>query len=306
MANTILTPSVIAKSALATLYETTVAAQLVHRDYSSEFVAAIGDTVTIRKPAVFAANEFADGGDIVVQDATEGGIPVVLNHHADVSFAVTSKDLALKIEDFNEQLLNPALEAIAQKIDRDILSFRNDITQVVGFGAGLSAWDTPESLIDAGVMLDLALVPLEERRFIVGPRTKGAWLKNDIIKRADASGSTAGLRQGSIGANLWGFDGYASQNIGQPKATGAQVIGDPTTEVNVAFHRTAVALVTRQLELPLGAANSAILNYKGFGIRVVFGYDQSKKKDIVSLDTLYGVKTLDAKRAVLIKGANKA
>jgi hypothetical protein len=303
MANTLLTPSIIAKQALATLYETTVAAQLVHRDYSSEFVASIGDTVTIRKPAVFVANEFDEATGIVVQDATEAGIPVVLNHHADVSFAVTSKDMALKIEDFALQLLNPALEAISQKIDRDVLLFRNDLTQVVGITGSL--WNTPEALIDAGTLLDIAKVPMEERRVITGPSTKGAWLKNDILRRAEQRGDTAGLRQGSIGDNLYGFAAYASQNIGQPKAVGAQVSSDPTTEINVAFHKTAVALVTRQLELPQGAANAYIANYKGFGIRVVFGYDQSKKKDIVSLDTLYGVKTLDANRAVLIKGANK-
>ena len=305
MANTLLTPSVIANQALATLYETTVAAQLVHRDYSPEFVAKIGDTVTIRKPAVFTAQEFVEANGIQIQDAAEGSVAVVLNHHADVSFAVTTKDLSLKIEDFATQLLNPALEAISQKIDQDVLTFRNDITQVVG-ASGTWTWDKPESLVDAGVLLDIAKVPASERRAIVGPRTRGEWLKNDLVKRADASGSTAGLREGSIGANLWGFDAYMSQNIGQPKATGAQVAGDPTTEVDVAFHRTAVALVTRQLELPMGAANAFIANYKGFGIRVVIGYDQAKKKDVVSLDTLYGVKTLDASRAVLIKGPNKA
>lgn len=305
MANTLLTPSVIAQAALATLYETTVAAQLVHRDYDSEFVARVGDTVTIRKPAVFEAKEFDEAAGIEVQNATETGVPVALNHWADTSFAVTSKDLALKIESFREQLLDPAMESISQKIDRDVLTFRNDVTQVVG-ASGTWTYDKPESLVDAGVLLDLAKVPASQRRVIVGPRTRGEWLKNDLLKRADASGSTAALREGSIGSGLWGFDAYMSQNIGQPKATGAQVTGDPTTEVNVAFHRTAVALVTRQLELPMGAANAAIANYKGFGIRVVIGYDQAKKKDVVSLDILYGVKTLDANRAVLIKGPNKA
>lgn len=303
MANTFLTPDVIARAALATLYENTVAAQLVHRDYSTEFVAKVGDTITIRKPAVFEAEEFNPSTGINIQDATEGSVPVVLNHHADVSFEVTSKQMALEIEDFAEQLLNPAMEAISQKIDRDVLAFRNDLTQEVGQATG-SEYTKPESLIDAGVLLDIANVPLTERRAIVGPRTKGHWLKNDILKRADQSGSTAGLRQANFGGDLFGFTGYMSQNIGQPAAVPGP--GDPTTEVNVAFHRTAVALVTRQLELPRGAANASIQGYKGFGIRVVIDYDQKFKKDVVSLDVLYGVKTLDANRAVLIKGADAA
>lgn len=308
MANTFLTPEVIAQAALATLYETTVAAQLVHRDYSPEFVAKVGDTVNVRKPAVFEAQEFTDGGAITLQDATEGNVPVVLNHHGDVSFAVTSKDLSLKIDDFTAQLLDPAMEAISQKIDRDILAFRDDIAAEVGSGAGdyTTLYSDPLSLVDAGTVLDLANVPVTERRVIAGPKTKGSWIKDDSIRNAAASGSTAALRQASFGGYLFGFDPYMSQNIGQPKDAASQVTGDPTTEVNVAFHRTAVALVTRQLELPKGAQNAAIAGYKGFGIRVVFDYDVTHKKDIVSLDVLYGVKTLDANRAVLIKGADKA
>ncbi|MBW1639236.1 hypothetical protein G3H63_09145 [Microbacterium resistens] len=303
MANTLLTPKVIARAALATLYENCVAAQLVHRDYDSEFVGAVGDTITIREPAVFEAQEFDPVNGITIQDATENGIPVKLNHHADTSFAISSKQRTLELEDFRTQLLNPAMESISQKIDRDILGFRNDITTEVGTSAG-SLWSQPEALIQAGVELDVNSVPLTDRRVIVGPRTKGEWLKNDILKRADQSGSTAGLRQANFGGDLFGFTGYMSQNIGQPAAAPAP--GQPTTEVSVAFHRTAVALVTRQLELPYGAQDAAIEGYKGFGIRVVFDYDISKKKDIVSLDVLYGVKTLDKNRAVLIKGADQA
>lgn len=303
MANVLLTPSVIARAALATLYENTVAAQLVHRDYDSEFVGAVGDTITVREPAVFEAEEFDPATGINIQEGTEAGIAVKLNHHADVSFALTSRQRTLELEDFREQLLNPALEAVSQKIDRDVLSFRNDITKEVGTDAE-ALWSTPEALIQAGVELDVDSVPLADRRAIIGPRTRGKWLANDLLKRADASGSTAGLRQGSIGQNVFGFDAYMSQNIGQPPTPG--VAGDPTTEVSVAFHRTAVALVTRQLELPYGAQDAAIEGYKGFGIRVVFDYDIKLKKDVISLDVLYGVKTLDAKRAVLIKGADKA
>ena len=309
MANTFLNPNVIAEAALATLYENTVAAQLVHRDYSSEFVARIGDTVNVRKPAVFEAKEFTTA--IEIQTATESSVPVVLNHFADVSFEVTSKDMTLKVEDFREQLLDPAMEALTQKIDNDILKFRDDITQVVGLGTGTGLgtaagriWSKPEALIDAQTMLNLAKVPTNDRSVIIGAETNGNWLDSDLLKRVDESGSTEALREAYLGRRLFGFSPYWTQNIEQAPTPG--VTGDPTTEVGVAFHRTAVALVTRPLELPSGAANAAIVNYKGFGIRVVIGYDQTSKKDVISLDTLYGVKTLDPSRAVLVKGPDKA
>ena len=68
MSNTILTPNIIANEALDVLRTNAVMANLVHRDYSSEFVAGVGDTITVRKPATFEAKEFTT--EVEVQDAT--------------------------------------------------------------------------------------------------------------------------------------------------------------------------------------------------------------------------------------------
>lgn len=381
MPNTLLTPSIIARQALANLYETMVMAPLVHRDYEADFAGAIGDTITVRKPAVFTAEEYVRAAGITIQNATESSVPVVLNHHADVSFAVTSEELTYELQDFNAQLLNPAMEAIAQKVDRDILALRADISAEVGVtevgptitlatslatddiidtaaphgfavgdsvrfktltgGAGLTAgkryyvsstsfgastfrvsatnggapidfttditagtvveldedWNDPRSMIDAGTKLTQANVPLAERRVAAGPITSGSWRKDPLFHQAEQRGDTEGLREATIGRKF-GFDSFETQKIAVP----AQTSGNSTTEENVAFHRTAFALVTRTLALPRGAANAAIQSYKGLGLRVVIAYDNDQKQDVVSVDCLYGTKTLDAARAVLIKG----
>lgn len=104
MANTFLTPSVVAREALMVLENNLVMANLVHRDYSDEFV-QVGDTVTIRKPAKFTAKNFA--GAIVRQDASEGSVAVKIDRHRDVSFEVTSKEMTLDIKDFSSQLIAP-------------------------------------------------------------------------------------------------------------------------------------------------------------------------------------------------------
>ncbi|WP_445524796.1 P22 phage major capsid protein family protein [Streptomyces cyslabdanicus] len=302
MGNTLLTPEVIAQQALATLYETTVMAPLVHRDYEPEFARKQGDAITIRKPAVFEAKEYNRAAGITVQDAQESGIPMSLNHFADVSFAVTAEDLTLKIEDFDEQLLGPAMEAIAQKIDKDLLALRDDIVQEVGVvgGDNIKPWDDPRVLIDAGRVLNQRSVPLTERRAAVGPLTYANWSMDELLTDTDKRGSTEGLLEASIGKRLFQFDGYMTQHVAKP----AQTIGNSTTEVGVAFHRTAFALAFRPLQLPRGNPNAAIANYKGFGLRVIYGYDMDKKQDVVSVDCLYGTKTLDPNRAVLIKGAD--
>ncbi|MEV4749069.1 P22 phage major capsid protein family protein [Streptosporangium sp. NPDC049248] len=311
MANTFLTPQVIARAALATLYETTVMAMLVHRDYEEEFAARIGDTVNVRKPATFTAHEYVRANGIQIQNAQETSIPVTLNHFADVSFAVTTEELTLKIEDFGTQLLNPAMEAISQKIDRDILALRDDVLQEVGVtgqfasnppGANVFPYGNPRTAIDARRVLNQRNVPAADRYLVVGPEIEAKWLGDELFHRADARGDTDGLREANLGRRIFGFDGYQTQNINVP----AQTSGNSTTEVGVAFHRTAFALVTRPLVLPQGAANAAVASYKGFGLRVVMDYDIDKKQDVVSIDCLYGTKTLDANRAVLVKGADVA
>lgn len=313
MANTFLTPNTIARQALANLYETTVMAPLVHRDFAPEFVGKVGDTVTIKKPPVFVANEFDENAGIQVQNATETGIDVKLNHFADVSFTVSSKELALSIADFNEELLNPAMEALVQKVDTDILKFRDDITNEIGgvtpdaagedhvYANGLYPYSDSRVLVQAGKELTLKKVPFQDRRVIVGPTTAAFWKAEKVWRSSEKRGSTEGLLEASLGSRTSGFDAYETQNIEQPATSPAT--GQPTTEVNVAFHKTAVALVTRPLEAPPGV-EVTVVNYKGFGIRVVRAYIPNNKRTVISLDMLYGVKTLDPARAVLIKGTD--
>lgn len=316
MANTLLTNDVIAQAALATLYEKTVMLPLVYSDVSSEWQRSqkIGDTVNIRKPAVFTANKFDPVvRNITVQNATETSVPVTLNHIPDVSFQVTSEDLTLEVTDFAEQFLAPALEAISQYIDREILKLRDDITQEAGAGAIVDPanpaydesllWHKPEVLIEAGRVLDLRNVPESQRTAVVGPTTKAKWLNSDLLKRVDQSGDTAALRRASIGNDLFGFAGYQTQNVGQPAQS--PTTGQPTTEVGLAFHKTAFAFASAPLAVD-PSSNGVTRNYKGLNLRIVSDYDIKSKATIFSIDTLFGVKTLDPNRAVLLKGADAA
>ena len=73
--------------------------------------------------------------------------------------------------------------------------------------------------------------------------------------------------------------------------------GAAATAVNapnsVAFHRNAIALVSRNLALPMGASNAAYASAGGLGVRVVYDYDSATKTDKISFDVIYGVKDLD-------------
>ena len=283
MANTFLTPDIIAREALMVLRNNAVMANLVHRDYSNEFVAGVGDTITIRKPATFEAKEYA--GSISVQDATEGSVAVKMDKHLDVSFAVTSKQMAMDIEDFSRQLLVPAMQAFQDKIDSYLLGLSADITNKVT-ATGVMQND----IVDARKHLTTAAAPLTERRFVYGSDTEAELLKTDLFISAEKVGDEGtALREASLGRKF-GMDFYVDQN-----ADGAGIDA-------MAFHKNAFALVTRPLALPQGASNAAIVDYDGFGLRVVYGYDMNTKTDTISIDMLCGVKTLDKDLASVIVG----
>lgn len=278
MANTILTPEVIAREALMVLRNNAVMAKLVHRDYSDEFVGKVGDTITVRKPATFVANEFT--GEIELQDAKETGVEVKMDKLLDVSFAVSSKELSLDIADFSNQFLVPAMQAFANKVDKYLIGLEAGATNRHPHASGEIG--TADVLAARKLLSDHA-APLADRRFVVGTTAEAELLANELFVSAEKVGDEGtSLREASLGRKF-GMDIYADQNIVKN--------GDYTPAI--AFHKNAMALVTRPLALPQGAAKSAIVNYDGFALRVVYGYDITTKTDTVSIDMLCGVAMLD-------------
>ncbi len=278
MSNTILTPEVIAREALMVLRNNAVMAKLVHRDYSDEFVAGKGDTISIRKPATFVANEFT--GEIELQDAQEASVPVKMDKLLDVSFAVTSKELSLDIADFSQQFLVPAMQAFADKVDKYLIALEAGATNRVPHASGEVGI---ADVLAVRKMLSDNAAPLADRRFVCGTTVESELLANEQLVSAEKVGDAGtALREASLGRK-YGMDIYADQNIVKS--------GDYTPAI--AFHKNAMALVTRPMALPQGAAKSATVNYDGFALRVVYGYDITTKKDMVSIDMLCGVAMLD-------------
>lgn len=78
----------------------------------------------------------------------------------------------------------------------------------------------------------------------------------------------------------------------------------PTGDMNLAFHRNALALVTRPLALPssqLGVM-AAVGSYNGLSIRITMQYDSSRQGTRVTADVLSGVAMLDSNMACLLLG----
>lgn len=72
---------------------------------------------------------------------------------------------------------------------------------------------------------------------------------------------------------------------------------------SLAFHKNALALVARPMEPPMGGAASYVATAPtGLSLRVVMGYNMTTKKNIISIDMLYGVKAVYPELAARVLG----
>jgi len=77
----------------------------------------------------------------------------------------------------------------------------------------------------------------------------------------------------------------------------------PYGSFNFAFHRDALALVTRPLALPrAGGVQSGVANYNDVAMRVTMQYDITTQGTIVTMDLLAGVALLDANLGCVLLG----
>lgn len=66
----------------------------------------------------------------------------------------------------------------------------------------------------------------------------------------------------------------------------------------MAFTPDAFCLASKPLAPPQGGASGQVVNWNGFSMRVVYGWDNTLLSNVVTIDCLWGVKTLDPERAV--------
>lgn len=81
---------------------------------------------------------------------------------------------------------------------------------------------------------------------------------------------------------------------------GVTVVADHTA--NLAFNPNAFAFVTRPLVPAKGGAESYTTSYNGISLRVTVGYDMKYKKEMLSMDVLYGYKTMYEELATRVLG----
>jgi hypothetical protein len=285
----------VAADALPALVGNLVMGNLVNRDYEP-VLANAGDTVNVPIPPTMVANNILEGGTVQAQNPTLGNGQIVLDTHVEATFQIPDVTKVLAVPDLLRIYMQPAVTAIAERIETDLLNLYAGFTANAPVGtAGVAI---TENVIDsAETALFLAKTPPSEPKYmVVDAATYSAWRQIPRFSEFQSAGD-AGLRtliDGTVG-KVKDFFVFRSQFV--PK-TGS----DPVATHNLAFTKSAIGLVVRRLPQPL-PGTGAIAEYAelgNFGMRVVMSYQPNTLAQQFTVDVLYGCGILRNTAAVQV------
>ncbi len=227
MANTFLTSSVIADEGLMQLENSLVLGNNVHRKYKKEFV-KVGATVSIRKPVKFLVT---DGATRSNQDITQANTNITINSRKHVSYAYSTQDMTLAIEEYSDQFVQPAMIALGNKVDLDGCGLYKDLWISSGTPgatpATFAALGTSAEYMDDGAIPDDSM-----RKLILNPAAR--WAMANGLKTLNNQGMASDfVRKGRLG-EIANFEIFGDQNIikhvvgnhgGTPLINGASQVG---------------------------------------------------------------------------------
>src|ERR1700712_1350580 len=123
----------VAVDALPALMANLVMGNLVNRDYEPALAQA-GDTINIPIPPVLVANNIAEGGTVQTQNPSLGNAQIVLNTHAEATFQIPDVTKALAFPELLKTYMQPAVIAIAERVERDLLNLYSQFTAITPVG----------------------------------------------------------------------------------------------------------------------------------------------------------------------------
>ncbi len=277
----------VAADALPALVGNLVMGNLVNRDYEPTLAQA-GDTVNVPIPPTLVASNIAEGGTVTTQNPSLGNAQIVLNTHAEATFQIPDVTKVLAVPDLLRVYMQPAVVAIAERIESDLLGLYASFTG--NTPVGVAGTPITEAVIDsAETALFQAKVPASQSKYLMVDSNTYSQLRQIPRFSEYQNVGDAGLRaliDGTVG-KIKDFYVFRSQYVAK---TGSA----PATTHNLAFVRDALGLVVRRLPQPL-PGTGAIAEYAelgNFGMRVIMSYQPNTLSQQFTVDVLYGVAPL--------------
>src|SRR6476660_2116183 len=223
----------VAADALPVLIGNLVMGNLVNRDYEP-VLAQAGDTVSVPIPPTMVANNIAEGGTVQTQNPSLGNAQIVLNTHAEATFLVPDVTKILAVPDLLKLYMQPAVVALAELIESDLLGLYPQFSAITAVGTGGTA--LTEAVVDSEeTALFNTKVPASAAKYLVVDANAYSALRQIPRFSEYNTVGEAGLRvivDGAVG-KMKDFYIFRSQFV-------AKTGSSPVTTHNLAFAKNAI------------------------------------------------------------------
>jgi hypothetical protein len=286
-------PEIWSDEIVAAYKKSLVLANLVNK---MNFKGKKGDTVHIPKPTRGTASAKVASSQVTLIAATEDEVVVNIDKHYEYSRLIEDIVTVQALPSLRRFYTDDAGYSLGVQVDTDIwtlfksigngngssyansgvYTFTDSTGELIAYDGSVSA--TEGKFSDVGFRraiqyLDDADVPMDGRSFVIPPVLRNALMgTNRYTEQAFTGEAGAGntIRNGRVG-NLYGIEVFISSNAPTPES-GKRLAG--------LFHRDAFTLVEQM------------------GVRSQTQYKQEWLADLMTADTLYGVKTIRTDAAI--------
>lgn len=208
---------------------------------------ASGDTIRIRKPPLY---DVVDGPDVTdqFQSVEDDYVPMTIDKFKSVPIVITEAEMSLKLNDFSEQVIRPAMSKLAHIVDMEVLATYKKVWQYIGVPETVTA--TQLEILQAGALLDDSLCPRDgNRALFLNSETMARQVNARTGLFHAKAPRESEARKGLIAKDVDGFDWHLAQMVRSHTSgantggglvdganqTGASLLADDFTASNPAY-----------------------------------------------------------------------
>lgn len=218
--NVLLTDDIILRTALMEFENNLVLAKTARRDYESKFNPSTGRTIRIRKPTRYVSRT---GRVAQPQAIQEEYTEIAVSDMIGVDVEVSSEQYALELDDFNREVIQPAMVTLANTVDIGL--YNTSVAFSTFAGTAGSPPNSFATINQCNAALNRFGIP-RKSRFMMLKTDDAQSVQSSLYNTFNENFNKEIILEGSMG-NLAGFDVYDVQNAIRPTALVGASFGSP-------------------------------------------------------------------------------
>ena len=218
MSNTFINTDLVARDASVILQDNLVATRLTNRSHEDKFAGKVGDTIRVKVPPRFTTTrDLLSDGTTTAEDITDTTVDLKLDRQFYRKVSLTSVQGTLEVEDFNNWIVIPAINGIADDIDsltvdRAVAGYAQNTNGIVGTAGNRPS--TLAHLAAAAKGLNDDGCPMEYRVGLIDTTVHASLVQLPEFKSLDYGAQKASTLENSLLGKLMTINWFMDQNCG--------------------------------------------------------------------------------------------